>query len=181
MAVEPIKDMKVVDEMFEALAMRPKSGFIMSLYFEFALSTGLRVSDILALKKKDIENGVVKVKTSKTGLYRNIALNDSCRKRMEAFLMIKKDDDYIFDFKRQWVHQFLKKAADDIGIDASKVSTHTTRKTAGWFFYLDSGKDIVKTQKFLGHRDPKETLAYLMIADDEVNQTLVNRNWRQTS
>jgi len=181
MAIEPIKDMKIIDEMFEALAMRPRSGFIMSLYFEFALSTGLRVSDILSLKKKDIENGVVKIKTSKTGLYRSIALNDNCRKRLDAYLMMKKDKDHIFDFKRQWVHQFLKKAADDIGIDSDKVSTHTTRKTAGWFFYLDSGRDLVKTQKFLGHRDPKETLTYLMINDDEVNQTLVNRSWRQIS
>src|SRR5699024_319272 len=181
MAIEPIKDEKVIDEMFEALAMRPRSGFVMSLYFEFALSTGLRVSDILSLKKKDIDNGVVKVKTSKTGLYRSIALNDNCRKRLEAYLMSKKDDDHIFDFNRQWVHQFLKKAADDIGIDKSKVSTHTTRKTAGWFIYLDSGKDVVKTQKFLGHKDPKETLAYLMIADDEVNRTLVNRSWRHIS
>jgi len=174
MTVEPIKDMVVVNEMFEALAMRPKSGFLMSLYFEFALSTGLRVSDILSLKKKNIENGVVKI--SKTSPYRSIALNDGCRKRMEAYLMIKKKDDYIFNFGRQWVHQFLKKAADDIGIDSDKVSTHTTRKTAGWFFYLDSGKDLVKTQKFLGHRSPKDTLMYLMINDDEVNQALIHRN-----
>jgi len=181
LAIEPIKDEKIIDEIFEALAMRPRSGFVMSLYFEFALSTGLRVSDILSLKKKDVDNGIVRIKTSKRGLYRRIALNDSCRKRLEAYLVTKKDNDNIFDFKRQWVHQFLKQAAVDVGIDETRISTHTTRKTAGWFFYLDSGKDIVKTQKFLGHRDPKETLVYLMINDEEVNETLVNRNWRQVS
>ena len=177
MPSEPIKDENIIKEMFEALAMRPKNGFMYSFYFEFALSTGLRVGDILALKKKDIQDGVVKIKTSKTGLYRHIALNDSCRKKTEAFLAIKRDDDFLFEFKRQWVHKFLKEAAESIGIDKSKISTHTTRKTAGWFFYLDSGKDLVKTQRFLGHRDPKETLAYLMISDDEVNETLVNRSW----
>ncbi len=177
MPCEPIKDEKIVKEMFEALSMKPRNGFMYALYFEFALSTGLRVSDILSLKKKDVQNGVVKLKTSKTGLYRHIALNDSCRRKIEALLSTKKDNDLIFNFKRQWVHKFIKEAAENIGIDKSKISTHTTRKTAGWFFYLDSGKDLVKTQKFLGHRDPKETLVYLMINDQEVNETLVNRSW----
>jgi integrase len=179
MPCEPIKDEKVIRDMFEALAMKSKThGFLYTLYFEFALSTGLRVSDILSLRKKDIQNGVVKVKTKKTGVYRHIALNDSCRKRLEAYLETKKDDDLIFPFKRQWVHKLLKWAADQAGYDKSKVSTHTTRKTAAWFFYLDSGKDIVKTQKFLGHKDPKETMAYLMLNDDEVNETLIHRSWR---
>ena len=128
-------------------------------------------------KKKDIENGVVKLKTKKTGVYRHLALNDRCRSNLEALLSTKRDDDPIFNFGRQWVHKFLKDAAKDIGIDASRISTHTTRKTAAWFFYLDSGTDLVKTQKFLGHSDPKETLVYLMINDDEVNETLVHRSW----
>lgn len=177
MPCEPIKDEKIIDEMFEALGMK-RNGFIYQLYFEFALSTGLRVSDILSLKKKDIQNGIVKIKQQKNKLYRNIALNDSCRKQFDVYLKNKKDEDLIFPFKRQWIHKLLKEAAEFIGIDKSKVSCHTTRKTAGWFFYLDSEKDIVKTQNFLGHRDPKETLAYLMINDEEVNKTLVNRNWR---
>jgi integrase len=177
MPSEPLKNEKHIEEMFEVLGMK-RNGFIYQLYFEVALSTGLRVSDILSLKKKDIQSGIVKIKTKKTGLYRNIALNDSCRKQLDVYLKNKKDDDLIFPFKRQWVHKLLKEAAEMIGIDKSKVSCHTTRKTAGWFFYLDSGKDLVKTQNFLGHRDPKETLVYLMINDEEVNKTLVNRNWR---
>lgn len=178
MPCEPIKDQKIIDDMFEALSMR-RHGFIYAMYFEFALSTGLRVSDILSLKKKDIFNGLVTIKESKNGNNRSIALNDGCRKRLEAYLSTKRDDDHIFPFKRQWVHKLMKWAADQVGIDASKVSCHTTRKTAGWFFYKDNGNDIVKTQAFLGHRDPKETRVYLMINEDEVNQALVKMSWRK--
>lgn len=177
MTCEPIKDLKIIDEMFEALGMK-RNGFIYQLYFEFALSTGLRVSDILSLKKKDIQDGIVKIKTQKTGLYRNLALNDSCRKQMEVYLKNKKDDDLIFPFKRQWIHKLLKEAAEMVGLDKSKISTHTTRKTSGWFFYQNTGKDLVKTQKFLGHRDPKETITYLMINEQEVNESLIEFNWR---
>jgi len=176
MICEPIKDEKIVREFMEVLATK-KNGFVYSLYFEFALSTGLRVSDILSLRKKDVKEGIVRIKTSKTQLNRNIALNDACRKKMEVYLTTKKEHEIIFPFGRTYVHKLLKWAADQIGYDQTIVSTHTTRKTAGWFLYLDSGKDLVKTQKFLGHRDPKETITYLMINDDEVNQTLIKRAW----
>lgn len=177
MPCEPIKDRKIVDEIFEVLGTK-KNGFVYQMYFDIALSTGLRVSDILKLRKKDIQNGVVKIKTQKTGKYRHIALNDSCRRHLAVYTERMKGDDLIFTFKRQWVHKIFKWAADQVGLDSSKISTHTTRKTAGWFHYLDTGKDLVSVQHFLGHRDPKETLAYLMINDEEVNEVLVKRTWR---
>lgn len=162
--------------MMEVLASKP-NGFVYSLYFEFALSTALRVSDILALKKKDIKNGVVYVRTQKTDKWKHIALNDKCRTKMEAYLEYKKDDDVIFDFTRQWVHQMLKWAADMVGFDKSLVSCHTTRKTAAWRFYEASGKDIIKTGELLGHKSSTETRKYLGIGEKEVNEINVALTW----
>ncbi|WP_230932262.1 tyrosine-type recombinase/integrase [Priestia sp. TSO9] len=176
MKCEPIKDEKIVKQFIEVLGTK-RNGFVYSLYFEFALSTGLRVSDILELKKKDVKNGIVRVKTQKTGDDKRIALNDACRRKLEVYLDTKKDNDKIFDFNRFYVHRLLKWAADQIGYNKDIVSTHTTRKTAGWFVYLDSGKDLAQTQEFLGHRNPKDTMVYLMIKEDEVNQTLLKRSW----
>lgn len=172
----PIKDKKVVDEMMEVLASKP-NGFVYALYFEFALSTALRVGDILALRKKDIKNGVVYVKTQKTGVFKHIALNDKCRKKMESYLEYKKENDVIFDFSRQWVHQLIKWAADMVGIDKSLVSCHTTRKTAAWRFYQASGHDIVKTGELLGHKSATETRKYLGIDQKEVNDLNVKLVW----
>lgn len=179
MPCEPFKDPKIIKEFFEGLGMK-RNGFVYQLYFELGLSTALRVSDILSLRKRDIVDGIVKIETSKTDLYRNIALNDSCRRNMEVYLKSKKNDDLIFPFTRQNVHKFMKETAKFIGIDASKVSTHTVRKTAGWFFYLNNDRDLVKTMKYLGHNDPEVTTGYLMINDAEVNEALVsnNINWR---
>lgn len=172
----PIKQKKTIDEMMEVLGSR-QNGFVYSLYFEFALSTALRVSDILALHKKDIKNGVVYIKTQKTGLHKHIALNDKCRVKLEMYLEYKKEDELIFDFSRQWVHQLIKWAAEEIGLDKSLVSCHTTRKTAAWRFYTVSGYDIMKTMQLLGHRSPMETRKYLGIDEEEVNEVNVHLSW----
>lgn len=176
MPAEPIKDKKKVREMMEVLASR-QNGFRDALFFEFALSSALRVSDILALTKRDIRDGIVRVKTQKTGVYKQIALNDACRRKLEVYLEAKKDDDRIFSFERQWAHKMIKWAADMVGLDVRYISMHTTRKTAAWHFYMDSGKDIAKTQEFLGHQSAKETMAYLMISNDEVNDQLRMMSW----
>lgn len=47
----PIKDLNKINDMFEALGSR-QNGYVYTLYLEFALSTALRVSDILSLRKK---------------------------------------------------------------------------------------------------------------------------------
>ena len=175
MACEPIKDKKQLKEFIEGLGMR-RNGFVYQMYFEFALSTALRVSDILSLRKKDIDDGFVKLKTQKTKKERIIRLNDACARNMEVYLRSKQDDDLIFPFTRQNVHKFLKETADFIGMDKSKISTHTARKTAAYHYYVQSGNDLAKTQKFLGHKDPKVTQHYLMLDEEEVNKELMQQN-----
>ncbi|WP_158511576.1 tyrosine-type recombinase/integrase [Sporolactobacillus vineae] len=177
LASVPLKNQEEINGIFEALGSKQK-GEIYTLYFEFALSTALRVSDILALRKGNIVNGYVHVHTMKTGLERVIVLNEHCRKRMEDYLGEKKDDDLIFPFKRQWIHKLLKWAADYSGLDSVHISCHTTRKTAAWRFYIESNHDIMKTMYLLGHKSPKETRFYLGINDEEVNLQLIQTTWR---
>lgn len=192
MSCEPIKDRKVVEEILEALATR-NQGFRDSLFFEFLFSTGLRVGDALAVKKKDIDfvQGILTIKIQKTYTRktkdgkekinresdRRIGLNQSVLKKLDVYADKMEEDALLFPFKRQWAHKLMKWVTDYIGLDSSKYSMHTTRKTAAWFYYLQTDKDLVKTQKFLGHKDPKETEIYLKISDEEVNEDLVKIQW----
>lgn len=172
---EPIRDKQKVKEMLEVLSTR-ENGFRDALLFEVGLSTALRISDILSLKKSDVSNGIVRIKTKKTGRYKVIALNDSCRNKLEVYTEHMHDDQLLFPIQRQWVHKFLKWAGDQVGLDKRYVSTHVMRKTSAYFFYQKT-KDIVKTQEFLGHRSSSETRKYLMLNDEEVNKDLVNISW----
>lgn len=172
---EPIRNMKDVQDMLEVLRTR-EHGFRDALLFEVGLSTALRVSDILSLKKSDIKDGFVRIKTQKTKQYRMIALNDSCREKLEVYVKDMQEDQLLFPIQRQWVHKMMKWAADQVGLDKRFVSTHVMRKTAAYHFYKRT-KDIVRTQEFLGHRSSTETKKYLMITDEEVNKDLQNFSW----
>ncbi|MDQ0197082.1 tyrosine-type recombinase/integrase [Neobacillus ginsengisoli] len=178
MVCEPIKDKEIVKEILEALRMR-RNGFRDALFFEFLLSTALRVSDALSIPKKDIDfiEGTVRVHISKTKGFKIIKLNPPILKDLHQYTKDMRDTDLIFPFKRQWAHKMMKWACEMVGLDKSRYSIHSTKKTAGWFFYI-SQFDIVKTMHFLGHRDTKETMAYLMIHDEEVNQQLAGMSWR---
>lgn len=172
---EPIRDMKKVEEMIEALAMR-EHGFRDSLLFQLGLATAFRVSDLLSLKKKHITDGFVRYTTQKTDHYKMVALNDSCRRKVEAYIEHMDDEQLLFPIKRQWVHKMLKQAAEMVGLDKRYVSTHVMRKTSAYHFYHKT-KDIVKTQELLGHKNSSETRKYLMINEEEVNKELVNMQW----
>ncbi|SED17760.1 tyrosine-type recombinase/integrase [Paenibacillus sp. GP183] len=169
MTCEPIKDRQKVKEMKEVLQ-RGQNGFRNRLFFEFALATALRVSDILSLQKKDIDSGHVRLKTKKTGVYKYIQLNPIVLQMLNLHLESLKDQDLIFDFGRIMAWKIIKDAADYVGI--KNISTHSTRKTAAWHFYYESGKDIRKTMQLLGHKKTEETRVYLQITEDEVNNQL---------
>ena len=153
-----------------------RNGFRDAMLFELGLSTALRISDLLQLRKRDIQNGILRVKTKKTGQYRNCTLNVAIRTKIEVYTVGMKDEELLFPFQRQWVHKMLKWAADQVGLDTRYVSTHVMRKTAAYHFYMRT-KDIVKTQQFLGHQSPSETRKYIMLNDEDVNEELVNILW----
>lgn len=179
MACEPIKDKEIVKEILSTLKTR-RCGERDSLFFEFLFSTALRVSDALDVKKSDIDfiEGTVRVKIKKTKGYKKIQLNTPILKDLHTYTTNMAPDAPIFPFQRQHAHRIMKWVTDYIGLDSERYSMHSTRKTAAWFFYIDSGYDIIKTMHFLGHKNPKETQIYLMIHEDEVNQQLQGMSWR---
>jgi len=175
---EPIKDKKTVKKILEVLSTR-RNGFRDALLFEFLLSTGLRISDGLSVRKKDIniKDGLLRICTSKNGEDRIIALNTKLLHKLDVYSSNMNKDDLLFPVQRQWVHKIVKWATDQVGLDSSRYSCHTTRKTAAYHFYHDSGRDLARTMHFLGHRSTKETMRYLGLKDEEVNERLVLMNW----
>lgn len=168
-AAEPIKDIEKIREM-KKIIKEGQNSFRNLLIFEIGLATALRIGDILDLKKKDIQSGVVRVKTKKTGVYKNIELNRRVWSMVEAHIQDLEEDDYIFDIKYGQVYKTLKRAAKKANL--VNISAHTLRKTASWHFYYECGKDLRKTMYLLGHKEPRETIGYLNLSDEEVNITL---------
>jgi len=179
MTVEPIRNKVKIKQMYHYLAGKePKYG----LLFKFGLNTGLRISDILPVKLKDIhnENGEFRdyfiLKENKTGKWREIKINNSLREDIEAYVKDKKliPDSYLFSSKkgnylgRIQVYRVMKEAAAIMGIE--NFGTHSMRKTWGYWTYKISKYNIGLIMDTFNHSSPNITLRYIGVNQDQKDE-----------
>ena len=175
--VEPIRkksDIKIIENY---LSMTNKRN---ELIFVLGINTGLRISDILALKISDVMNKTnVNIKEKKTGKLKSFPLNEKLQKLIKEYLnnihktSIKMP---LFTGKngnrinRSTVYRFINKAVNITGINVGAVGTHTMRKTFGYHHYK-MFNDIVLLQNILNHSQPSVTLRYIGISQEEIDNS----------
>lgn len=139
-------------------------GYPHKLICEIGLTTGLRVSDIVALKKDILNKKEPTIREKKTGKSKRIYIN----KKLKAELLeyCKNNKTYIFEtnskcghITRQAVHKALKKACFKADIKRN-VATHSMRKTyAKRMLKKNKGLKYVKSK--LNHSTIADTLLYI--------------------
>jgi len=179
MTVEPIRNKVKIKQMYHYLAGKePKYG----LLFKFGLNTGLRISDILPVKLKDIynENGEFRdyfiLKEKNTEKWRKIKLNNSLRKDIEAYVKDENliPDSYLFSSKkgnylgRIQAYRVLKEAAEIMGIE--NFGTHSMRKTWGYWTYKISKYNIGLIMDTFNHSSQNITLRYIGVNQDQKDE-----------
>lgn len=152
------------------------------------ISTGFRISELLSLKVKDVyHNGkplnratVAKQNTKGKIESRSVAINSRVQEYIA--LLVKEEslteDMYLFgsrkggaiDRKHAW--RILKEAFELSGL-TGKLATHTLRKTMAHNVYKASGKDIIKTQRALGHKSLNSTTAYLSADQEDIDSVMI--------
>ena len=185
--VNPIKDVKKIRRVKRL--MKKDGNYRDLLMFTLGINAGLRISDILAMKWKDLltSDGKVKdevrVKEKKTKKTKIFPLNGAVKRAIEEYLLnIQSNPDlnsYVFLSRKktkegkpqpisrvaawQTINKYCKKA----GIEQN-VGTHTLRKTFGYHQYKH-GTDIAMLQKMLNHSSPQVTLRYIGIERGKMN------------
>lgn len=134
--------------------------------FLFACNTGLRYSDIIALKWENIKNGTMQISQRKTKEFMYIPLNQNAKKIMELIRSEENDSEFVFQlFKTLYQNNdtlrcWAKKAKIE-----KHISFHTSRHTyATWM--LSKGTDIYTVSKLLGHKNLRTTEVYAKIIDE---------------
>ena len=142
-------------EEVRALIAAPMKNEAVKQAYLFSCFCGLRISDIISLKWKDVfvDRGQYRLSVS----------------------MQKTSEDHVFDLPSPtMINTLLKPWAKAAGID-KRFSFHTSRHTFATMM-LTLGADLYTTSKLLGHADVKMTQVYAKIInqkkDDAVN--LVN-------
>lgn len=142
--------------------------------FYFGINTGLRISDILRLRGKD----VMKIKMEKTDTTVKVYLNSVLQQEIAKYTSNRADSDWLFPSRqgeksitRQMAHTFLHKAAEACGINSEQWGTHSMRKTFGYHYYQRK-KDVYYLMKLFGHATQGQTLQYIGVEVDEIRKTM---------
>jgi len=154
----------------------------------FSLNVGLRMSDIVKLKWKDIlynDNtfkDAIRIQEKKTGKYKNFYLNDSVKNAItdyvENFNIMIKQESYIFKSREgghievRTVGKIIKEAAKSIGIKYN-VGTHTMRKTWSYWQIMSHKNDahfMAHLMHLLNHSSISATLHYAGISEEQNKQ-----------
>lgn len=185
--VEPIRDRAKIEAMKTYLKGKNLRDYAL---FCLGINSGLRVSDLLALKVTDVtegKNGKRKIKSrieiieKKTRKTKDFPLASTAQKVFEEYLAAADPQEWLFPSRighgpldRVQAWRILSEAAQAIGIPG-RIGTHTLRKTFGYWAFKQ-GYDITRIQKLLNHSSPGVTLAYIGITKDELDDVYLNLN-----
>lgn len=175
--VQPIRSIEKIEEVKSILLHQSYRNYFM---FVMGINTGLRISDLLPLKVKDVRDKeyivavLQKTKNTKKAP-KKIPINNDLKSEINKYTKNMGSNDYLFPsqkgghIKRVQAYDVLRKAAGTIGID--EIGTHTLRKTFGYHFYKKT-KDVALLQEIFGHSAPSVTLRYIGINQDEIDNAL---------
>ena len=175
--VEPIRSKADIARMKKALHGRDL------LLFIVGINSTLRISDLLSLKVGDLRGKeTVKMHEKKTGKYKSFQVNKSIHKAVKELVPTDaKDDDWLFPSRkgngaisRVQAYRILNAAAERAGLDI-QIGTHTLRKTMAYHAYK-TGTDISLLMNVLNHSGQRETLRYIGITQDNVDNVFESLN-----
>lgn len=173
--VQPLRDYNQIIDMKWSL--RTWCGERDFILFLLGINTGLRVSDLLKLKVKDVKRKKkVIIKEGKTEKPRTIHLSN-IYSELNDYIKTIKGSEWLFPSRkgdkpisRIQAYRQLNKAARMVDIN-NGIGTHTMRKTFGYWYYKET-KDIASLQMVLNHSHPEITLKYIGITDEEIENSL---------
>ena len=156
--------------------------------FILGLRTGFRISELLSLKVSDVwSNSMVKtsVTVSRANMKgkikaRSVVLHSEAVQALTDLVsnMMVKSDMPLFGSQkgnlaitRSQAHRILATAHNKAGLVFK--GTHTMRKTLALKVYSLTNKDLLLTQKALGHKLITSTIAYLPIDQDKVDAAIL--------
>jgi integrase/recombinase XerC len=142
-----------------------------SLIFELIYASGIRVSELVNIKIKDInfEKKEIKIK-GKGNKERIVLYGNKCKDKLDNYLKIFKPNNYLFFNKQndklstRTIEYIFKKNKNDKKL---KITPHTLRHTFATDL-LNGGADLRVVQDLLGHASLSSTEVYTHITNERL-------------
>ena len=198
-SVEPIRDTKTIKNMRAILKSQSTRN---ELLFILGINVGLRISDILKLKVRDLTKSntkapkdyviITEIKTRKT---KKFYIGDIVKKVIENYMKENDNpgfDTYIFlsrkginmPITRQQAYRIINNAAESLGIVErndqgnlihGEIGTHTLRKTFGYHSF-QNGTSLELLMDLFNHSSKTQTLRYIGITEDQKKEVYLKSN-----
>ena len=177
--VKPIKDPDKLREIREGLAaLTDWHGERMFLLFEIGINTGLRISDMIRLRKKHVCGEWIETVEQKTGKVTRIPLNTTIRQIIQDRCRNMEPDDLLFPSRmeigdgtikqpmtRRTAYNDIRLIAEMFGL-GDRIGCHTLRKTFGYWHYKKN-KDLEILRQWFNHTSQTVTRRYIGMDEDE--------------
>ena len=190
--VQPIRDLDVLQKCYEIAREHDRHRVTGEVSWELILligfNTSLRVSDFRRFKVADLRGkDYAQIQAKKTHKEARILINPTARREINRLLAGRKGDEFIFQSKkkdyethrprpisRQRVYQIMNIIGKRAGIE-ERIGCHTLRKTFGYHYYKMTG-DVVSLQRILCHSYQRETLIYIGVIQENIDESLMKLN-----
>ena len=162
--VQPIRDLDKIAEVRDFLSSKSKRD---ELLFCFGIYTGLRISDILTVKVKDVyeqdhfyiieqKTKKAKQRSKKHTVKKRIPIVKKLQRLLNEYCAELHPNEYLFKSRQGKNKPITRVRAFDIlreaahNCELSEIGTHTLRKTFGYWIYKET-KDVALLQDILNH------------------------------
>ncbi len=179
--VEPIRDTTTVRDIGDYLKGIHEKYYIM---YMIGIYSGLRISDILKLKVRDVRGkDKIKLREKKTGKEKLFPVNRELAAALDDYCAGKRDYEYVVPsaravdkaVSREYAYKVIHEAGEQFGLD--NLGTHTMRKTFGYHFYTQT-KDIVLLMRIFNHHDESKTLRYIGIEQTTIDRAMMRFSYK---
>lgn len=149
---------------------------------ELLIGTGIRVSELVGIRLKDIDlserKGLLRI-LGKGNAQRTLPINKDVRKALARYLEIrpKSESEYLFigqrgAFERNAVNLILNKYGERVQV---KVTPHMLRHTLA--YRLVKTTPLTTIQQILGHDHVSTTNIYTLTTEKDMAEALSNIEW----
>ncbi len=173
--VEPIRDREIIRDIINSLKGKSERDYIL---FLMGIYTGLRIGDILKLRIEDVKDKKeLDSRDNKTKKSNRLELNPELMNALKKYVEGRDPHEYLIKSRkgenkpitRGQAYKVLREAAEKYNI--KHIGTHTLRKTFGLHLYQLT-KDITQVQKALNHTSQSETLRYIGLEQEKINESI---------
>lgn len=188
----PIKSQNDIEKIADELRKKSERNYIL---FMIGIYTGLRISDIIPLRVRDVKGTHIYIeKQQKTKKEFNLLIHEDLKQVLDKYIKGKKDYEYLFPsrkgskhIKREQAYRILNEVIyeydtktkekrktefySELEDEVELIGCHTLRKTFGYHFY-NSNNDIMTLKEIFGHSDISTTLRYIGMNQDKKDSAM---------